>query len=836
MPNQLESALVIALRDNITWESAVESPESGTLTPVNPSLPFDAATYQERDRQLAYRDLILGAAVVEVSVQVGDVWNYSVAKPSLQGPAPYTLPFVSTEAGTFNSKVRHVTNVSVPYDAARYADADLYGRDALAYEILARACNNAFTDPSIPQIDSNGAYISDTSVWSLAEGQQSRSDINTALPLNRSLFKDPDRNLADRDNQIAGYVARLAQILKNPFSSANRLYVQIAASGTLQREPDTYALITDDGTNRVFQTEPAVTGGNQIVYNVPHKTLQWIGTSVDDVHVPQIYAMSVPGVDYGQTIETLPEVPSVKDPQYWRGKADQLKPVGMQVTDTDSYLDTTLGNSTGGYPQVDSASFPVVGNMQLNFTGSLAARAYRVSALCLPSSDVEIRGDTSTTNTSGTLGGATFAVDVSSGAISNNIYLVEGGSGIVYRGNHVLPGDVFTGTTAFTTYTQYGAQPSTVRQYALNYELALPAGAWELTVDYTNISGTSTGFAIRVDYTASSSDPVTVIQDTTLQPFSGVNGTVLTTPVAGVDIINATPFTLPLYWTSGDGQLHIRKLTFTSLDATEGRYAIAGTLAGVVAKVDVTGQDKVPDVLRWQFVTSTDVSSSIPVTLNYTEENSLPIRIQKADIQLLSDFTPTPLSTNFQGWRQECLNRAEKAVCQSFSSAVEAYGTDVPSFRSSGSVWNTDGAEDWMSFIEVYCPRLREITVIDDDNLTVGHQYEVDSTPINYNGVTYTGGQRFYATAESGTNYTGGTVHQVGAFKLSRSGHVGRPAIVPRGIYFDDSDKTVKAYYDGKLASPMLAACQPWMIEAGFYVAQEEFWMPEQLGIYAPTT
>ena len=112
--NQLESALVIALRDTIKWESAVVAPESGTLTPVVPSLPFDSVTYQERDRQLAYRDLILGAAVVEVSVQVGDVWNYSLPRPILQGPAPFALPFVGTEAGTFSSQIRHVTNVSIP--------------------------------------------------------------------------------------------------------------------------------------------------------------------------------------------------------------------------------------------------------------------------------------------------------------------------------------------------------------------------------------------------------------------------------------------------------------------------------------------------------------------------------------------------------------------------------------------------------------------------------------------------------------------------------------------------------------------------------------------------
>ena len=139
MADHLESALVIALRDTIKWESALDAPESGTLTPLDPRLPFNPSTYQTRDRQLAYRDLIVAAAVVEVSVQVGDVYNYSTLRPKLQGPVAFALPFVGTEAGTLSSQVRHVTNVSIPYDAARYADADLYGRDSIVYEILARA-------------------------------------------------------------------------------------------------------------------------------------------------------------------------------------------------------------------------------------------------------------------------------------------------------------------------------------------------------------------------------------------------------------------------------------------------------------------------------------------------------------------------------------------------------------------------------------------------------------------------------------------------------------------------------------------------------------------------
>jgi hypothetical protein len=69
----------------------------------------------------------------------------------------------------------------------------------------------------------------------------------------------------------------------------------------------------------------------------------------------------------------------------------------------------------------------------------------------------------------------------------------------------------------------------------------------------------------------------------------------------------------------------------------------------------------------------------------------------------------------------------------------------------------------------------------------------------------------------------------VGAFVQSRPGHIGRPALVPRGTYFDDDAKVIRAFYDTGSATPILMSCQPWMIEQGFYVANENFWMPEIL-------
>lgn len=830
MSDQLESALVIALRNTIKWQAAVIH-DYGTLTPVDPDLPFDARTYQTRDRQLAYRDLIVAAAVVEVSVQVGDVWNYSVIKPSLQGPAPFTLPFTGTEAGTYSSQVRHVLNTSIPYDAARYADADLYGRDSVIYEILARACGNTFIDPSIPRIDSAGTVIPSTSIWSLAEGTPPQVDINTALPLNRDLFKQPDQNLADRDNQLAGYVAQLAQVLQNPFEHALRLLVQVESFGSVQREPDIYALISDDGTNRVFQTEPALPGANIIVYNAMDKTLQWVRESIDEVHVPQIYAMVIPGIDFGQLIETLAEVPERRDAQFWRTKASQLEPEGIRVTDTTVYLDNTNSDSVdGGYMQYGSASFTVPDTMTFALSGSLGPGNYRVNVLAKPNNKVEIAGAQNVSNTSGTLGGATFDIQVPSGSITDKAYLVDGGTGIIYNGSTYLSGDVFAGTSAVPTYTQVGAIPSNIRQYAINFILALPAGPWNVYMEYTNLSGTTDGFAIKAEYIASGANAVPVFQDLAPMPWYGTDGDILITPIAGMDVDNTGPFSFPVYWTGGDGQLHLRKLTFES-SVMEGRYAMTGTFAGSTSQIDVTGQDKRAGVLRFQYQADGSQVGTVPFVLNYTDEPDMPIQLQQVDVQLLDTFEPTPLSQGFQGWRQECLDRAERVVMQNFDLAIEAFGTDVPAFRGNGSEWTTDSTESWMSFIEVYTPRLREVPSIPTDGIIDGCQYEVDTPSATYDGTVYLEGQRFYGVESSGTVYSGGTVHQIGAFIKARPGHIGKPCLVPRGIYWDTTTKGAKAYYESALSTPMIVTCQPWMIEAGFYAAQDDFWMPETLGL-----
>jgi len=836
---QLESALVLVLRDTIKWESAIVA-DSGTLTPINPAAVFDSKSYQARDRALAYRDLILGAAVVEVAIQTGDVWNYAGIKPNLEGPVLPVLTFKGTEAGAVDSSVRHVTSVSIPYDAARYADADLYGRDSLIYEVLARACQTTFEEPAITPVDATGTVIPGTSAWSLAEGLAGRADINPANPLNVALFKNPDMNLADRDNQLAGYAARMVQILKNPFENALRLYVQFTDHGTVVREPDVFALVSEDGTNRFFQSEPALPNANQFVYSLVDKTLHWLSSDIDTVHVPQLYAMEVAGLTSSQKIQTLARVPDVKDAQYWRSKAGQLEPDGIEILDTDLFMRNTRSRDMidGGVMQRDGISLTVPDTLTFKFNGSLPQGNCRVSALLRPDSQVSIAGINNLSYTTGTLSGATFDVNVSSGSITNKQYIVVGGSGIVYNGGTYAVGSIFTGTNSVATYTQAGVLPSTVRQYSVDYYMTLPVGAWNVQIEYTNLSGTTNGFQVQANAAFAGGVPVPVIQNAAPIPFNRSNGQLMRTGGAGFDVSAPVPFHFPVYWTGGAGQLHIRRLLFTT-STKQGHYSFSGAFCGSLATADIIGESGVAGVVNWDFYNSGTTSYGLhPFTVNCTGDFTLPVRVEQVGVKSLDYFNTTPFSSGFQAWRFECLERAGRSIAQNYNRAVKAYGTAVPSFRDSGSNWSPMATENWMSFVEVYNPRVREILDVQSGTLVPGHQYQVVGTNGTYNGTVYHTGQKFYGAAliQNGSltyagTYSGDTLNQVGAFAKSVPGDLGAPALIPRGLYFNGTTYTPMAYYDTSESTPILTACQPWMIEQGIYVAKPEFRASPYFGV-----
>jgi hypothetical protein len=857
--NQLESALIITLREGIPWQSSIQISDAGTLTPVNPAAAFDPLKYQRRDRELSFRDMINAAAVAEVSIRVSDVWGYAAPQPAMQGPVSKDLVNVPTEqsfSGT-NGSVRHVGQTSVPFDAAQYADKDLYGRDAIIYETLAQACA-IFTDPPIASIDGFGT-IPQVTAWSLANGTNQQADINYALPLNRDLFRNPDCNLADRDNQMAGYVANMAQVLKNPFQFAERIYVEVA--GTDAREPEIYVFarvyweagdydagdevfyqtawyralvdtsedpstadweVIDTPSQREFVAEPALSNRNRIVYDVEAKTLQWFRQISNLVHVPQIVALSIPGIATGQTLETLPAIPDAKDAQYWRGKAAQIVPTGEQLTDETSLDFTASDKATGGYIQIPAASLTVPDTIQFELPSGLQNGNHLVSVLVNPSPLVEIAGAQNVQGTSGTLGGATY--DLNPASITTGIqYLVSGGDGVVYAGGTVAPSATFTGLSGTTSYLPLGG--SRVQQFSCAWRLALPAGPWQVQIDYTNLGGSTTGFGVRALYQPSSADAVIVIEDTVPLAFSGSVGQVIKSAFVGFDVADNSEFLFPIYWTSGNGQFQVRQLTFKSTAIEEGHYVMSGTLGDQVSALDVRGEAYHPDIMSFYFSTGSIANPAV-LTLAWSEEAQLPIQFKSIQVQGVGTYASTPNSSSFQGWRQEMQDRAIATIQQSFTNAVKAYGTNVPNFRQDSGVWDYRSTEAFMSFIEVLQPRLRDIEGVTSGNVITGRQYEVDVGPVVYNGITYFDGEKFYGLPGI-TTFTGGALNQIGASMRAGAGHIGKPAIIPLGLFFDQTEQQIRATFSGTACFPTVACLQPWMLDANIYILQPEFWMPE---------
>lgn len=829
---RLEAALVVSLRDVVAWESALDDSSivtgdggtvisvTGTLHPVQSADVFDPTAYQLRDRQLAFRDLIMAAAVVEVSAYATDVWNSSAPKPILQGPAPIDLqaPVASivTENGT-RSEVRHVGNSSVPFDAADQTDRDLYGRDALIYEVLAQTCAGVFPEPPIT---SKAPTISGISAWSLADGQAGKKDVNTALLLDRDLFRDPDRNLAERDNQNAGYVARLAQILKNPFAYANRLYAQ--ATGTSTREPDIYVLSFENTVQRIWTADPALSNRNRIVYDIALKTLTWTRERTDEAHTPQLFALSIPGIEAGQTLQTVAMVPEKKDAQYWRQRASAIIPSGVQYTDEFYLPSTANGTFSGGLQQVDCASFTVPGNGTLTLPYALGAGNHRVAILATPSATVELPGHANLGGRTGAGTGADFDVGVVTVGLEK--YLVEGGDGIVYDGSNYYAGQTFSGVDGVTTYAQIDVgNPSTVRQYAMAWSVALPLGSWRMKLEYSNTSGTSTGFGVSVRIGNQN-----VLSDAVTLPFSGANGTLYSSAYGTFDVASTVANPITVFWTYGNGQLHIRKITLENLDVTECRMALSGTINTGESHVDTRGTRNQPEVLLFRI----DHQAETPVKLilnsggTASSDDLLPIQLCQVSIQTVGTYSPTPNAVAFQNWRDECVRRAERSIQDSFRAVVKSYGTGLPVFYQSGTAWTDTNTESWVGLIETQEPRLREIDGVASGAIADGRMYEVVTGPVTYDGTAYATTATFDGTATA-TTFTGGTVRQVGALVKSEPGHIGKPCLIPNGVQFSDSGAL--AVYNGSNAYPVFAACQPWMIRAGMYTVQSDFWMPDQL-------
>jgi hypothetical protein len=209
------------------------------------------------------------------------------------------------------------------------------------------------------------------------------------------------------------------------------------------------------------------------------------------------------------------------------------------------------------------------------------------------------------------------------------------------------------------------------------------------------------------------------------------------------------------------------------------------------------------------------------------ESNQLPIQIRQVQLEEVVALSPIPEFGGFLSWKQDCLYRAMRSISTAYATYIsKTDAIDIPDFTLDGTLWNKTSTEAWMQAVETYQPRLRHIpgvTTIQD-----GRHYKVVGGYAVYNDGTYTDEQKFWGTSVADSVLTyGGQIDQQGAFTLSFPGHIGKPAIIPLGLYYNNTN--VCQLNKTSRQSPVLSVCQPWMIEAGIYVAHPDFWAPDNI-------
>lgn len=797
MSEALESALLIRLNPVVEWGSALEP--GAALRSVTVTDPFDALAFQQRDRELAFRDLVNAAAVVDASIEISSVWNAPALRPILQGVTVSDLVTASgdlarvSNAVVPNGQVVHVKSVNTP-DRAIAVDRELATRDAVIYEALAKACE-VFYDPPVVTA-SSGAVPS--LVWSLGQGVAVNADINMALPLDKHLFMQPDMNLADRDNQMAAYVAQIAKVLRNPFEFANRLYVKVETvahategDGLDLRELEVYTLAEprfepgaayaagsevlyqgvyyrarrsttifpvagadwDAGnfptnptgivpTKRTWLAEPVLSDRNRIIYDKTFKTLQWMRESTMQLHVPQIHALSVPGVLGYQRLTTEARIPEVKDALFWRRKAARIIHGTTEWHPAANQFSTATGGRTGT-TQLDCASLlspsqnEASQRLQVKLGGAVVGGVrYRVTALVRPSSTVEIAGGTTSSVqtfavTAGNASAGVATLTLSDGPLGVSGYptppriTVSQSLSQVYRGTHLALSsvDVAPYTVSFsTTDTASSASMSGtvtcpmlplvnggvnfLRQFLrptpgreslpMEWQVVLPVGTWVMTVQYTNLSGSTDGFGIKATVeTGRTALPGTVTplsDDTVPWNFLDVdgaplaNGTLVTSSQIQI-VSDGTNQIVQLRWTYGEGALHVRSLKFVQVGAATSRYSLLARLVDTdgsylspftqVSTHDTLGADGILERLSFEFDCA--IGSATPclglawlTTGTYSgsvflPDPQIPLQVRQVALEKRVAVVPTPGAYGFTGWRDEMLNRAMQCVVQAYA-------------------------------------------------------------------------------------------------------------------------------------------------------------------------
>lgn len=377
----IQSASILPLVEVMDWGRAV--PPGTLLTPVDLPQGIDVASYRRRDQELAYRDLVLGALLTEVVIQVGDVWQFRAMRPQLAATVAGDLEYETVDSPAAPSapgSTTFVTNSSVPKDAI-LTDQNLYARDLVLHDAL-RSAASILTDSPLTSL----LTLAPSDAWSLATGirhQLACAGFN--FPLNPDLFRRPDRNLADRDNQLAVFIAQLQGALANIFARAGRLLVKPPG-----QEPEVYVLTSETDEARIWSAFPLLPDGRlQVRYDKAAQTVTWLGEEpVAANPMPQALTFPVAGGE----LTVLGAVPATPDSEFYRQKAARLhtRPytdrIIFQTSAPEFYL------TSGGIYQPSSVLCPVPGQLLFSLPIVIPSGCVRIGLLIQPSRFVSILG------------------------------------------------------------------------------------------------------------------------------------------------------------------------------------------------------------------------------------------------------------------------------------------------------------------------------------------------------------------------------------------------------------------------------------------------------------
>lgn len=585
------------------------------LTQVNTTADLDVLKFAERDKELSWRDLAVASSLLQVALETATVWSFPVERPRISIAVAGTLAFVNDQVDRMESAegaVVHVLNSSIP-SAAILTDQFLYNRDSVLNEVIVRASR------VIKGINLTALFpqLTPSVGWSKGEGVSTQDGIGLSKMLNVELFKNPDRNLAYQDNQLAGYVARLVHALMNPFEVANRLLVEV--TGTNSRPAEVYTLVESNDAQRVWSAEPALSNRMRIVYNRNFKTLRWVDESPLVTHIPQPIpiALTTSGtaagtiqyagisVDQQMVVRTeSPTSPSLSNLKLKSGKVNF--PGILELDGTVFSPPVSLYLTSQPIAEYSDVVITSVGQTaRFSFPTTLNAGTYRVSVLVAPDKDFDLLG-------------------------SRNI----------------------SGRTGVSPGCDCPTNSST------DWKLSLPVGYWLLQIEYTTAT------------------PVIVtLGGDVVNPSQAVNlpaGTLALSLFVGLNSVpNGTlRLTVPL----GGPTVYVRRFLISS-QATVPicDYNLTSIIEGGHSKYAVsefTGKSKRTDVISFDFTIDTNVINPVLSCTLSGQTTPIPIRFKSFHIQSTEIQVATPDASGLDYWKYEMVNRASRTVAHKYLALV----------------------------------------------------------------------------------------------------------------------------------------------------------------------